>query len=135
MSGYSVDLGALKAAEQGMDATIGELRKAGFHGQERSGHTVQAWKLDVDETGHQVITDGLNAFLDRAGWWIRGLIADTEDTVRALADTRAWYEKTEQDIADGLTSLLSMTFGNPMGERQQAAPPQCPPQCPPEAPR
>jgi len=125
MSGYGVDLDALKAAEKGIAETIAELRQAGFHGQERSGFTVVAWKLDTDESGHQVITDGLDEFLDRLHWWVRGLIEGTEEFVTALADTRTTYEKVEEDVVHALRGLVDMTIGNPLGE-QKAPPPEAP---------
>jgi hypothetical protein len=125
MSGYGVDLEALKAAEKGIKDTIGELRQAGFHGQERSGQTVVVWKLDVDESGHQVITDGLDEILDRLHWWVRGLIEGTEEFVTALADTRSTYEKVEEDVVHALKGLVDMTIGNPLGE-QKAPPPEAP---------
>ncbi|MGZ3140443.1 hypothetical protein ACVDFE_00200 [Lentzea chajnantorensis] len=124
--GYGVDLEALKAAEKGITDTLGELRQAGFHGQERSGQTVVMWKLDVDESGHQVITDGLDEFLDRLHWWVRGLIEGTEEFVTALADTRSTYEKVEEGVVNKLKELVDMTIGNPLGE------PKAPPA---EAPR
>lgn len=123
MSGsFGVDLDALKAAEKGIRDTLGELRKAGFHGQERSGGTVVAWKLDLDETGHQVITDGLDEVLDRYHWWLRGLIEGTEEFVTALADTRSTYEKVEEEVGNAMKSLLKMTFDNPMGDKPTPAP-------------
>ncbi|MFI6100812.1 hypothetical protein ACIA8G_35130 [Lentzea sp. NPDC051213] len=123
--GYGVDLDMLKAAEKGIKDSIRELREAGFHGQERSGQTVVMWKLDVDESGHQVITDGLDEFLDRLRWWIRGLIGGTEEIVDALVDTRTTYEKVEEDVVNTMKSLVTMTFGNPMGDKQ-APPPEAP---------
>ncbi|WP_394614540.1 hypothetical protein JNUCC0626_32295 [Lentzea sp. JNUCC 0626] len=122
--GYGVDLEALRAAERGIVNTIRELREAGYHGQERSGQTVIMWKLDVSESGHQVITDDLDTFLDRLRWWIRGLIAGTEEIVQGLADTRSTYEKVEEDITKTVKSLMDMTFGNPLGN--QAPPAEAP---------
>ncbi|MGI5507388.1 hypothetical protein [Lentzea sp. CA-135723] len=124
MSGYGVDVDALKATEKGINDTIRELREAGYHGHEHSGQAVIQWKLNVDESGHQAITDGLDEMLDRLRWWVRGLIAGTEEVVTTLTDTRTTYERVEQDVASKLKSLAHMTFSNPMG--QQTPPAEAP---------
>lgn len=117
MSGYSVDLDALQAAEKGIADTISELRKLGFHGQERSGVTLMALKLDADDSGHVAITDGLDDVLDRYRWWVCGLIESTEEIVDALVDTRTTYEQVEDQVAQSLKSLLDMTIGNPLNAK------------------
>ncbi|WP_112273565.1 hypothetical protein [Lentzea terrae] len=129
--GFGVDLDALKAAETGITNTVAELRKAGYHGQERSGQTVVTFKLDLEETGHQVITDGLDEVLDRYHWWVRGLIEGTEEFVQALADTRSTYQRAEDQVLSSLKSLADMTFlANPLGQQQAPSGAQCRPEAP-----
>ena len=112
-----VDLLGLVEAERGLRETLDVLREIGTHGQEESGSPIEQLGLGRREMGDEQLAETLEDLLGRAHYVFRELLADGREMVQALADTRSTYERVEDCVVRGLTSLAELLdpMRNPLG--------------------
>lgn len=96
MSGFQVDVGALKRASDGIDGVLQDVRA----------QKVGGIDPDADAVGHDKLAESLSDFTDR---WQRGvdnLAKDGQAIAARLRHSLAAYEQVERDTKQRLDSFL-----------------------------
>ncbi|QGK69680.1 hypothetical protein GIY23_09250 [Allosaccharopolyspora coralli] len=109
---FGVDLAALQQAEQGVRDAVAEI------GEEGMGMRKRVWEGSMS-VGHDGLAEALGDFGARWEWGVRYLVDDGVDTADALSDTRAWYQKVDDEAIGLLKDGLQLSFGDPTGEMGQ----------------
>lgn len=112
---FGVDLDALNQAESGVRDAVGELGSlAGGGGSalaEQGSGLVEG--MDGSVVGHEGLAAALEGFAEKWEWGVRFLVDDGVDAADALRDTRAWYQKMDEQAVDALQRGLHSFLGNP----------------------
>lgn len=115
---FGVDLAALGQAEQGVRDAVAELGSMAGWGNSELGAEgqglVQGIMSSAPSVGHDKLAAALLAFADKWEWGVRFLVDDGVDTADAMRDTRAWYEKVDEEAVSLLKQGMHAAIGNPM---------------------
>lgn len=115
---FGVDLAALGQAEQGVRDAVSELGSMAGWGNAELGAEgeglVQGIAASASSLGHDALATALTTFAEKWEWGVRFLVDDGVDTADALRDTRADYQKMDEDAINLLKQGLHAAVGNPM---------------------
>lgn len=108
-----VDPEALKRAESGINATIGELSDMGMLGSGSHGRGFDSMALSGMEAGHGGLAGAFGGFCERWGWGIRALVQDANQMAQALGMAAGLYHEQDQYVADAGKVIATSVAGNP----------------------
>ncbi len=115
---FGVNLDDLSAAEKGVRDAVSELGGMAGWGKSELGAEGQGLVQGIDaaagSVGHDKLAEALQTFAERWEWGIRYLVDDGVDTADALRDTRAWYERVDDEAVSLLKQGMQAAIGNPM---------------------
>lgn len=115
---FGVNLDDLSTAEKGVRDAVAELGGMAGWGNSELGAEGQGLVEGIDSAagsvGHDKLAEALQVFAEKWEWGIRYLVDDGVDTADALRDTRAWYQKVDDEAVSLLKQGLHATIGNPM---------------------
>lgn len=109
----NVDPAALKRAESGINATIGELNDMGMLGSGSHGRGFGSMVLSGMEAGHAGLADAFSGFCDRWGWGVRALVQDANQMASALGMAAGLFHEQDQYVADAGKIIATSVAGNP----------------------
>ena len=118
---FGVDLGALEKAETGVQDAIAELDEMA------SGDGIGGWiagsavaeqggglqSLDASVVGHEGLAEALSTFTERWNYAVRQMVDEGRAAAEALRDTRAFYQKMDDQAIDLLQRGLHSFLGDP----------------------
>ncbi|MER6971126.1 hypothetical protein ABT304_08740 [Nocardioides sp. NPDC000445] len=109
----NVDPEALKRAESGINATIGELNDMGMLGSGSHGRGFGSMALSGMEAGHSGLADAFGGFCERWGWGVRALVQDANQMAQALGMAAGLFHEQDQYVADAGKIIATSVAGNP----------------------
>lgn len=115
----NVDPEALKAAEKGINDTIGELNDMGMLGSGETGRGFGSLSLTGMEAGSQRLASSMSDFADRWGWGVRALVADANQIARSLGMAAGIYHDVDSYVADAANDAGKLIAGNPHASSEQ----------------
>lgn len=109
------DLGAVEKAVRDIVAELGGMAGWGNSelGAEGQG-LVEGIEAAAGSVGHEKLAEALQTFGKKWKWGMRYLVDDGVDTADALRDTRAWYQKIDDEAVGLLKQGMHAAIGNPM---------------------
>lgn len=120
-NGFGVDLHALQAASDGVQAAVDELNTMSGWGASSMGKGADGDGLmdgilaALQDIGHDGLQQAVNDFGERWEWGVRMMVDEAESTTDALTDTRSEYQKTEDAVMGFLKDAAQWTV-DPMSE-------------------
>lgn len=115
----NVDPEALKAAEKGINDTIGELNDMGMLGSGETGRGFGSLSLTGMEAGSQRLSSSVSDFADRWGWGVRALVADANQIAQSLGMAAGIYHDVDSYVADSANDAGKLIAGNPHASSEQ----------------
>lgn len=114
MSGeLRVDPEALALASRGIDDTIDDLNGMGVLSEGETGRGLGALALTGMQAGHQGLAGALDAFCDRWGWGVRGLVVDANRAAHSLGLSAGIYAHEDDAVKRGLTAAGKSFLADP----------------------
>lgn len=111
---FGVDLAALSQAEQGVRDAVAELGEMGGGYSAADGQgLVEGIGSEAGSVGHEGLAEALTTFAGKWRWGVRHLVDDGVSTADALSDTRAWYQKVDDEAIGMLKQGLHTVIGDP----------------------
>jgi hypothetical protein len=110
MTGYTVDLGALRVVAEGIQSVLDELRTLGMNGEQESGSPIENAALSSDDMGSQALAAITTDALQRAHYALRTALHNGGQLVGVLRRIEASYQRTESQVSS-LFGQISNTMG------------------------
>lgn len=123
MTGFRVDLDALRATEQGVRDIVAELNEMGGWGAGEAGKGTDGRGLHEyltsgdftpDTVGHDQLFSESAEFINAWEWGIKFLVEDGVAAADALTDTRSTYEQADDAATTALKRIAFVAVGNPL---------------------
>lgn len=125
MSGFNVDLDALRRAEHGVRDLVDELNEmtgggAGVVGKGRDGRGLSEYlasgELSPEKVGHARLSGEVVGFIEAYDHRVKVLVEDGVTAADELGETRKTYENASSDAEIALKRVLFVAMGDPLAD-------------------
>ena len=121
MTGYMVDLGALRVVAENIQSVLDELRTLGMNGDQESGSPIENAALSSDDMGSQAMAAVTTDAVQRAHYALRTALHNGGQLIGTLRSIEASYQRTEGQVS-GLFGQISNTMGTGTGRLPAGSP-------------
>lgn len=115
MSGFTVDLGALQVAAQGIQGVLDELGDLGINGEQESGSPIENVALSQEDAGSLVVAAIVADALQRAHYALRTALHNGTALVAYLRQAAAAYQGVETQVGDLFNTIHHDLTTPPVG--------------------
>lgn len=105
MSGYTVDLGALRVTAQGIQSVLDELGDLGMNGEQESGSPIEDVSLSAADAGSAAVAMLVAGALQQAHYALRTALHNGNELVAFLHQAAGSYQTVENQVGEMFTTI------------------------------
>lgn len=118
--GFGVDPAMLARTAQGIRGVVDTLGEVGHGYLAESGRGLEFLALGGEESGHPMVAEALDGFVERWSWGIRTLVRDGQAVGQALDAAGVEYDGVDDSGGAQLRRLTTLAVGDPMADLDAA---------------
>ncbi|GAA4932603.1 hypothetical protein EV188_103741 [Actinomycetospora succinea] len=118
--GFGVDPAMLARTAQGIRGVVDTLGEVGHGYLAESGRGLSFLALGGEESGHPLVGESFDGFLERWGWGLRTLVQDGQAVAGALDAAGIEYDGVDTSVSGELRRLVALAAGNPATDLDEA---------------
>jgi len=118
--GFGVDPAMLARTAQGIRGVVDTLGEVGHGYLAESGRGLSFLALGGEESGHPLVGESMDGFLERWGWGLRTLVQDGQAVAEALDAAGVEYDGVDTSVSGELRRLVTLAVGNPAADLDEA---------------
>lgn len=118
--GFAVDPAMLARTAQGIRGVVDTLGEVGHGYLAASGRGLSFLALGGEESGHPLVGESFDGFLDRWAWGLRSLVQDGQAVAEALDAAGIEYDGVDTSVSGQLRRLVTLTAGDPAADLDAA---------------
>jgi hypothetical protein len=118
--GFGVDPAMLAQTAQGIRGVVDTLGEVGHGYLAESGRGLSFLALGGEESGHPMVGESFDGFLDRWSWGIRTLVRGGQEVAEALDAAGISYDGVDTSASGYLRRLTTLAVGDPSADLDEA---------------